>query len=713
MARRVGEVLRVSTWPARMIVSAGIVALVWTGVDHATRRGAAERSWVFDASVLGLLSTTTIALAAAVGVVALASYLLWRVIPARREVLRRWVPASLAAAVAMVSAHDTAVSMFARRAQREPGPISDYGPLVVMAAIGFGAALTALALRAALAGAAAGRRRAPLAWAAAGCTAGALLAAADLRLWVALYAKIHTALEVMASVLWLLSALVVLTALVPRSTWGRRIELGLGACLLAWTLRMTWSESARAESLEAVRSGTRGTTYAARAVDRVAYAEALARGGLSEQSVAEAQVDALLDRYDIARVDLDPRWDAPFEEPSSVGEPVRALREGMRDMNVVVFYVDTLRADVAHDEDKMPNVRAFAERSLWFERAYSAGADTVSALPCMVSGRYEYHPVPRRTVMQIAEEYGLQNTLFIPESAHEFLAKLLPSFRFGETIRLTDYRKAGVWGYGADEPTAGPMVEQALSWMADHRDERFFLWLFHFDVHSWHHIDPTYVRSVAERFDVEDTGERRFEYDVAARGVDDAFGRMMDGLEQLGLDDRTVVLLVADHGESLGYYGFWVHSVFLWESIMHVPMVLHVPGVEPRRVSDEVSIIDVAPTLARFIAPELVLTDVHGEDLLSYAAPDRPPRRLPIVMKSMQGDELRRVGMVQDGWKIVQKADWSDPELYDLAEAWPDETDASRQHPMRTLDMLSELVRSPMFVGAYEEVLAGRAAGPE
>jgi len=81
---------------------------------------------------------------------------------------------------------------------------------------------------------------------------------------------------------------------------------------------------------------------------------------------------------------------------------------------------------------------------------------------------------------------------------------------------------------------------------------------------------------------------------------------------------------------------------------------------------------------------------------------------IDVLISNCQWSPCVRVGNDQNG-EHPHACGFQGPELYDLAEALPDETDASGQYPMRTLDMMSELVRSPMFVGAYDEVLEGRA----
>jgi phosphoglycerol transferase MdoB-like AlkP superfamily enzyme len=291
--------------------------------------------------------------------------------------------------------------------------------------------------------------------------------------------------------------------------------------------------------------------------------------------------------------------------------------------------------------------------------------------------------------------------LFIAQSAFEFLAKLHPAFKFEQTVQIPDYppEKTDVWGYGADAPTAGRIVDESLRWMKTQKKRRFFAWLFHFDQHNWRELDTEYVHVAAKKYTVPDSGEHNWRYRVVARAIDAEFQRLLRGLSEAGLAENTVVLFVSDHGEALGRDGFWVHSVFLWESLVRVPLILRVPRIPPRQVDDRVSLVDVAPTLARYIQRNAPMAGYHGEDLLSYATPKRPARRLPILMAAASKDQLARVGLIppDQSHKLVFSFESGLPELYDLRSQDPDLTSVAEQDPALTLRMLSMLARSPVF----------------
>jgi arylsulfatase A-like enzyme len=91
-------------------------------------------------------------------------------------------------------------------------------------------------------------------------------------------------------------------------------------------------------------------------------------------------------------------------------------------------------------------------------------------------------------------------------------------------------------------------------------------------------------------------------------------GRLLDAVDGLGRDRGTVVLLTADHGESMGEDGwFFQHGQSTTPDLARVPFIVRAPGVAPRRISQPVSHVDVAPTLAELAGLEAL--EVSGVSL--------------------------------------------------------------------------------------------------
>ena len=190
-------------------------------------------------------------------------------------------------------------------------------------------------------------------------------------------------------------------------------------------------------------------------------------------------------------------------------------------------------------------------------------------------------------------------------------------------------------------------------------NERFFLFLHYFDPH-WPHEAP-------ERFTTQypDDG-----YLAEIAFFDEQFGKLIDAVRELGLRRNTLVILTADHGEGRGEHGEETHSVFLYDSTLHVPLVVWCPEKIPagQVVDSQVRLIDLAPTIVDFVGLERT-AQMQGESLLPLAG--RSPAGHPapcysdslVAKHNLNYSALRSLRV--DGWKYVLAPR---PELYNLTE---------------------------------------------
>lgn len=131
-------------------------------------------------------------------------------------------------------------------------------------------------------------------------------------------------------------------------------------------------------------------------------------------------------------------------------------------------------------------------------------------------------------------------------------------------------------------------VDRALAWLAVKRERPFFLFLHLYDVHAPHVPPPGFERRFASS-----------PYDGEVAFVDGQVGRVLHVLEARGLAKETLVVVTADHGEGLGEHGEETHGVLLYDSTLHVPLIVRLPGRVPRGavVSERAGLVDVTPTI--------------------------------------------------------------------------------------------------------------------
>jgi choline-sulfatase len=162
--------------------------------------------------------------------------------------------------------------------------------------------------------------------------------------------------------------------------------------------------------------------------------------------------------------------------------------------------------------------------------------------------------------------------------------------------------------YSVRESRDGALVVRgALRWLAANHGQPVFLFLHLFDVHEPYSVPA----GVARRRGIS-------RYDAQVEYVDRVLGLFHERLVRSGWWDRSLVVLLSDHGESLGEHGESSHGYFIYQSTVWVPLLFHWPIDAPHhaeRVNQPAGLIDVAPTILDFLHLP-VPTSFEGQSLL-------------------------------------------------------------------------------------------------
>ena len=138
-------------------------------------------------------------------------------------------------------------------------------------------------------------------------------------------------------------------------------------------------------------------------------------------------------------------------------------------------------------------------------------------------------------------------------------------------------------------------------------------------------------------------------YDAGIRVTDAALARFVDALEARGLLDRSVLVVTADHGESMVEHESYFDHQLLHGEELHVPLLVRPPGgTTPRRVTTDVQLVDLFPTLAELAG--VTVPKRHGRSLVP-ALLGETLAPAPIVA---HGDFLASRSVLVDGWKLVE-----------------------------------------------------------
>ena len=274
-------------------------------------------------------------------------------------------------------------------------------------------------------------------------------------------------------------------------------------------------------------------------------------------------------------------------------EPGAFAGESAQGMNLLVILLESMPARVLSDT-ATPNLMALRRRSLVLARHYSTAPNTFDAhysifYSQLIRGtatpyRELYHGLPLDvSLFESASDAGMQTALFRSGYLDFWDTRWLYEGRVG-TLHGAEDLLAGLrpgWSWGAPEELT---VSTTLSWLATQRNRRF---LAVYNAATPHH--PYFSPDRTFRGSGLAAG-----YQNSLHYVDAQVGRLLDGLHRLGLDENTVVLAVADHGEEVGVG----HGFRLDLDEMQVPAMIAFPHGQSRIVHTSTSHLDLAPTLA-------------------------------------------------------------------------------------------------------------------
>jgi choline-sulfatase len=318
------------------------------------------------------------------------------------------------------------------------------------------------------------------------------------------------------------------------------------------------------------------------------------------------------------------------------------------ELSVILVTLDTTRADrigaFGGNAVPTPNLDAAAREGTIFTQAISQVPLTLPSHASMLTGRYpSSHGVHHNGLYRLRESETTLATR-LKASGFEtaaFVAAYVLNRGFGIEQGFDTYDDVDVNRFqgGEDrlfeaERTADQVNARVFDWLGRRRPGRFFLWVHYYDPHEPYRPPETANRTL------EGKG-----YDREISYVDACFGDLVRRLKNGGLLDRSVLIVVGDHGESLGEHGEDTHGYFLYDATLHVPFILRAPGLVPRgrAVSGPVELVDIAPTVL---------------DLLGL-----PP------LEKAQGKSLRRrIDGTDDGRSAMAHAETLMPRLeYGLA----------------------------------------------
>ncbi|MFH1418787.1 MAG: sulfatase-like hydrolase/transferase [Planctomycetota bacterium] len=373
-----------------------------------------------------------------------------------------------------------------------------------------------------------------------------------------------------------------------------------------------------------------------------------------------------------------------------------ALKRG-RSPNVLLISMDTTRADYlgcyGNTTVRTPHIDRLAKEGTTFLQCSPAAPITLPSHSSMMTGTYP----PVHGVRDNAGYHLHANNLTLAEAVHTagyFTAAEVACFvlnrEFGLDQGFDHYHDKYSDSQTGTPETATSKVtyrrgatitDGVLAVLREQVKEPFFIFAHYFDPHQPYEPPEPFRHQYSEPYQ----GELAY--------ADAQIGRLIEGLDELGFGENTLVVLTGDHGEGRWQHGEETHANFIYDTTMLVPLIFRCPGLIPsgRRVPAQVRVVDIAPTVLDYLGlPALPIAQgtslqplITGErddlDLMAYSE-----SFYPLINYGLSQLRAVRCG----GWKFIHAPK---PELYHVAEDPLEAHNLIDKHPERAAEMLQDL----------------------
>jgi arylsulfatase A-like enzyme len=373
-----------------------------------------------------------------------------------------------------------------------------------------------------------------------------------------------------------------------------------------------------------------------------------------------------------------PQASAAAEKPRGPSEP----------FNVLLLTVDSLRADMpwtGYSRDIAPNLTALAKQSVVYENYYSLSSYTAKSVGGFLTGRYpstlyrdgffftRYYDAGNVFLTELLSQ---KNIATIGWHGHLYFGRgkgLEQGFSTWELVPGLTFDPQT-----DNSITSEKMTKLGIELLGKNGDKQFFAWAHYMDPHdqyNQHKESPEFGRKGKDRYDSE------------VFYTDLWIGKLLDWAEQQPWWKRTAVIISADHGEAFGEHGMYKHAFEVWNELIHIPLIIKAPGVEPRHITERRSAIDLAPTIFELMG-QTPAAEFMGKSMVPelYGAP--PNNREPIVSELTEDSHNPpRRAIIQGDYKLITFGAGAKYLLFNLKTDPGEQTDLSKTEPEKLEEM--------------------------
>jgi len=298
------------------------------------------------------------------------------------------------------------------------------------------------------------------------------------------------------------------------------------------------------------------------------------------------------------------------------------------DLNFILVTVDTLRADrigcYGFPGVKTPTMDLFASKGMKFNRCIAQSPLTLPSHTTLMTGTHPQHhgvrdnggflvPPQLDTLAEQFQQKDYKTAAFVASYVLDSKWGLDQGFDFYfDRFDLSKYKTISL---GNVQRRGDEVMDEALAWLDNNKERKFFSWIHLYDPHTPYEPPAPY-----------DELYPNHPYLGEIAYTDSQLGRLWTYLESNGLDENTVLIFCADHGESLGEHEESTHGFFIYQEGIHVPLIVVLPLKKFQGQSRDtvVSLVDIFPTVLEMAGLPLPSQN-QGQSLVPLFSNDQGP----------------------------------------------------------------------------------------
>ena len=316
------------------------------------------------------------------------------------------------------------------------------------------------------------------------------------------------------------------------------------------------------------------------------------------------------------------KW-LPRKEAQYISDLKKSIKPlQVSELNILFFTLDTTRADhlgcYGYKGIETPVIDRLAETGVLFNNATCQVPLTLPSHASIFTGTYPfYHGVrdnggfylepDKITLAEVLQENGMATSAFIGAFVLDSRWGLDQGIDYYyDNFDFSKYKRISL---DSVQREGGEVIEAFFEWFEGNHQKRFFSWIHLYDPHTPYEPPEPYKTQYSKW----DWGL----YDGEIAYVDELIGRVLDRLDEKSVLEKTIIVIMGDHGEMLGEHQESTHGFFIYEAATSVPLIIHFPSSKlgGKRVDACVETIDVMPTLLQILGFPMP-HEVQGQSLL-------------------------------------------------------------------------------------------------